>query len=191
MAETASITPSLAGRVWLKSIRHPDRNRVVTVADYGDIEHAMRSGIFPVEGRALPTGVEELAGGRDHVLVLATDNKQDEDHLAVTIRLGGVFFIHVPTVPGPGIEGNTLLPGSMYVMFGRPVKRRLGGVSRVHHHILPLVEVAAPGPDVVGTTITVAGLLELHGSIEALWAAYPTIRDLWAEIGSGESLLPI
>jgi hypothetical protein len=191
MSETASTTPSLAGRVWLKSISHPDRNRVVRVADYGDVEHADRSGIFPVEGRALPTGVEELAGGRDHVLVLATEAQADEDQLAVTLRLGGVFFIHVPTEAVTGIEGNTLLPGSMYVMIGRPVKRRLGGVSRVHHYILPLTEVTPPGPDVVGTTITVAGLIELHGSIEALWAAYPTIRDVWDEIGSGESLLPI
>src|SRR5690606_11379747 len=34
--ELDSITPSLAGRVWLKSIRYPGLNQPVTAAEYGD-----------------------------------------------------------------------------------------------------------------------------------------------------------
>jgi hypothetical protein len=189
--ESDSITPSLAGRVWLKSVAYPSANTVVTVADHGDIEHMTRNGVFYPSGGSQPIGVTDFAGGRDHTLVLATATQAEEDHLAVMIRLGGIFFLHVPTVAVAGREGNVLLPGSMHVMIGRSRKHRVGGVSDYHHHFLPLTEVEAPPPEVVGTTVTVAQLVAVHGTLAAVWAAYPTLRDLWDSIGSVDDLLPL
>jgi hypothetical protein len=189
--ESDSITPSLGGRVWLKSVPYTSANTEVTVSDYGDIEHVSRNHALYPSGGSLPIGMTDFAGGRDHVLVLATSTQAEEDHLAAMIRLGGIFFVHVPTVAVAGREGNVLLPGSMYVMIGRPRKHRVGGVSAHHHHFLPLTEVEAPGPEVVGTSATVGQLVAVHGSVPAVWAAYPTIRDLWDSIGSVDDLLPL
>lgn len=191
-AETGSIIASNNGLVILKSVRYPAQNIVVTVADYGDVEHDDRSAAFPIAGRALPTGVGELHGGRDHLLVLSTDVQAAQDHLDLMYRTGHVFYLQVPTVAAPRMPGNVQLPGSMYVQIGRPRKTRLSGVETIYHHTaLPLREVTPPGPDVVGTTLTIAGLVELHGTITSVWAAYPSIRDLWDEIGSLDSLVPI
>lgn len=190
-AETDSITPSLDGHPWLKSIKYPLQNTAVRVSDYGDIQNASRAAAFSVEGRALPTGVFELSGGRDHTLILRTTDQATEDHLKVMVRTGDWFYIHVPTVGVAGREGNLLLPGSMYVMMGTPTIHRIGGVSGEHLISLPLTEVTAPGPDVVGTTLTVGGLVALHGSVTSVWAAYPTIRDLWDTIGSLDDLVVI
>lgn len=191
MAETASITPSLNGRVWLKSVRYTSQNTAVTVADYEDVEHDPRSSVFPIAGRALPTGVTELHGGRNHVLHLRTKTQAEQDRLDVLIRTGDVFFLQVPTTAPAAIDGNLLLPGSMHVLIGRPVKHRIGGVSDEHLYSLPLTEVTPPGPDVVGTTLTLQGLWRLHGSWESVWAAYPTLRDMWDTIGSPEDLVTI
>lgn len=189
--ESDSITPSLAGEVWLKSVLYPSANTEVMVSDYGDVEHVTRNGAFLPSGGSLPIGVTDFAGGRDHVLVLATSTQAEEDHLAAMIRLGGIFFLHVPTVAVAGREGNVLLPGSMHVMIGRPRTHRVGEVSDYHHLFLPLTEVEAPSPETVGTTATVAQLVAVHGTVADVWAAYPTIRDLWDSIGSVDDLLPI
>lgn len=189
--EIDSITPSLAGQVWLKSVRYPLQNTAVRVSDYGDIQIPSRAAAFPVEGRALPTGVFELGLGRDHTLILRTTDQATEDHLKLMVRTGDWFYIHVPTVAANGQEGNLLLPGSMYVLMGTPTIHRIGGVSAQHLISIPLTEVTAPGPDVVGTTLTVGGLVALHGTVESVWAAYPTIRDSWDTIGSLDDLVVI
>jgi hypothetical protein len=191
MSETDSIVPSLDGRVWLKSIRHPALNAVVTVSDYSDVETPARSAAFAISGRSLPVGVDELHLGRDHVLDLRTASQAADDHLTVMLRTAGVLFLHVPTAAVAGRDGNVLLPGSMYVLAGTPRKHRVGGVSATQVFSIPLTEVNPPGPAVVGTTLTVGGLAQIHGTVESVWAAYPSIRDLWDTIGSLDDLVVI
>lgn len=189
MPETASITPSLAGRVFLKSIRHPFLNTPVRVSDYGDIESASHSAAFPVKGRSLPVAVTDLHGGRNHQLDLVTDSEADERRLDLMLRTAEVLFVHVPNVATPGAEGNVLLPGSMYVLVGPVIRHRIGGVSRFHRFSLPLAEVVPPGPDVVGGTLTWGTVMRLYGSWEALIAAHPSWLDLLQTVGSPEDLV--
>lgn len=186
--ETASITPSLAGQVWLKSVRYPLLNRVVTVADYGEVESPSRSVAFPVAGRSLPTGIGELHGGRNHLLVIASESPAEFAHLDLMSRVGGFFFVHVPTQAVSGLEGNLLLPGSMHVLLGTPRVVRLGGITRFQHIQLPLVEVNPPGPDVIGGTLTWQTIQRLYGSWTAVWAAHSSWRSIWDTIGSPEDV---
>jgi hypothetical protein len=186
--ETDSITPSLDGHVWLKSIEYPLLNVVVDVVDYTDPSYLDRNGIFLVEGRSLPTGAGELHGGRDHTLIVASDNAADDAHLDLMARVGRHFFIHVPTASVAGREGNLLLPGSMYVLVGRPVKHRLGGVTEYQHLALPLTEVNPPGPDVTGTTLTWDTIRRVYGDWTNTWAAHSAWRSVWDSIGDPEDL---
>src|SRR5690606_40180758 len=66
-------------------------------------------------------------------------------------RSGGVIFVHVPTSPPADLDGNRLLPGSMYAVARGWSVRRAGGVSDVQLFHLPLQEVRQPSADVVGT----------------------------------------
>jgi hypothetical protein len=189
MPETASITPSLGGRVWIKSVRHPFLNTAVTVSDYGDIDSASRSAAFPVAGRSLPTAVTDLHLGRDHLLDVIVDNDADDARLDLMLRTSEVLFIHRPNAAASGLEGNLLLPGSMHVLVGTVRKHRLGGVSRYQRYTLPLTEVNPPGPDVVGGTLTWGTVMALYGSWEAVVAAHSSWADLLETVGSPEDLV--
>ena len=187
---TTSITVDLDGRVWLKSIKHPNLNQIVTVADYGDIELAGRSFPVPISGRSLPVGLSEVAGGRDHPLVVATDNPAAEAKLMLSLRAGGVWFVHVPTDPPTGREGNALLPGSMHVLIDTARVHRLGGVSRYQHYVLPLRETAPPAPEIVGTTLAWETVKRLYGSWNAVWAAHQSWREVWDLIADPSDVVP-
>jgi hypothetical protein len=188
MSETDSIVPSLDGKVWLKSIRHPFLNTVVRVSDYGDVESLSRSVAFGVAGRSLPTAQTELHGGRDHPLDLVTATSADSSHLQLMLRTAEVLFVHVPAEGIAGREGNLLLPGSMYVLVGTPRRHRIAGVSAHELFSLPLTEVNPPGPDVVGGTLTWQTVLNLYGTWEAVLSAHPTWADLLAVVGDPEDL---
>jgi hypothetical protein len=191
MPEIESTTPSLAGEVWLKSVRYPFLNMIVSVSDYGDVEYASRSSAVPISGRSLPTAITDLHGGRDHALYLRTDNSADASHLELMLRTSEVLFLHVPAVGVTGRQGNTLLPGSMYMLAGRAVRHRIDGVSAHHLFTVPIIEVNPPGPDVVGGTLTWGTVLNLYGSWEALVSAHPTWADLLDTVGSPEDLVTL
>lgn len=188
---TTSILVDLDGRVWLKSVKHPNLNTIVTVADYGDLNLTSRSVGLPISGRSLPVGISDLHGGRNHPLVVATETPAQEAKLSLSLRAGGVWFVHVPTDPPVGREGNALLPGSMHVLIDTARVHRLGGVSRFQHYILPLMEVAEPEPEVVGTTLTWETVKRLYGSWTAVWAAHSSWRSLWDTIGDPADVVAV
>lgn len=182
--EQDSITPSLAGQVWLKSIRFSFLNQVVRVADYSDIDRPGRIGVFPVTGRSTPIAVTDVRGSRAWSIDLITETNDEDRTLELSIMASGTWFLHVPTT-----TGNALLPGSMYAVAGQVRKHRIGGVSDLNRYTLELVEVAPPGPDVVGTTMTWGTVANLYGSWGALLAANPTWGDLLSTVGSPEDLV--
>lgn len=167
-------------RLWLKSVRHPMLSLPVTPASHGDVALVQRGEGFHAAGRALPTAVVDLPGGRDHVLNLRTDDRAGEDALMLRLRVESLWFVHVPGM-GPLAE---LLPGSMHVrMAGAPVKHRLGEVTAWNVFSLPLQEVTAPAPQIVPTLLTVGTVWARHGTVAEVWSAYPTLRDLWDTVG--------
>jgi hypothetical protein len=182
---TTQITVTLED-VWIKSVRYPMLNTRVTPADYGDVALAARAAALPISGRSLPLGVSDLPGGRDHLLVLGTGSVAEDDRLTLVLRVAKRVFVHVPTDADLGVS---LLPGSMHALHGPVTKHRIGGVSAYHNFFLPLTEVAPPGPNVVATDLTIGTVINIYGSITALWAAHPTIRTLWDTVGSPDDLL--
>lgn len=182
--EIASITPSLAGQVWLKSIDHPSLNQVVTVSDYADIERPARVGIFPIAGRSAPVATTDIRGVRRWAIDLVTNDDDADRKLELAIMGTGVIFLHVPTT-----TGNALLPGSMHAVAERMLKHRIGGVSDHNRFTLELTEVTPPGPDVIGTTLTWRTVARLYGSWDALLGAHPDWLDLLATVGDPDDLV--
>jgi hypothetical protein len=190
MPEIESITPSLAGEVWLKSVRYPFLNQAVTVDDVQPVDREARMGIFPVRGRSAPVGMIDVRASRAYILTLLTKTDTAHRKLDLTLMAGDVFFLHVPPT-------RRILPGSMFVAIGTVTKHRVdqklpaGVADPWFRFTLPLVELAAPGPDVVGGTLTWGTVLNLYGSWEALVSAHPTWADLLDTVGSPEDLVTL
>jgi hypothetical protein len=182
-----SITPVLTS-VWWKSIRYPFLNRPVRVGDYPQIERQFRGALHSVQGRSLPVAVTDIRSGRAWTLTLVTRTLEQARDMDLVIMANQVMFLHVPRETVEHCERVSAVPGGYYTI-GTSVQRRPIPGSQSYIWTLPLTEVAAPGPDIVGTTMTWGTVYNLYGTWEALLASNPTWLDLWAIVGSPEDLV--
>lgn len=181
--EAGNITPSLAGQVWLKSIWFPSQNRTLyRVLDHQrGIDRGARGGMHYVEGRSAPTSAVDARASRQFLLTVQVEDQDAADEMDRILAAGKVFFLHAAsTLAGKVPEG--------YVVIADSVQRRPSTNNRWTFD-LPCTVVQPPGPDVVGATMTVGQLVAIHGTVEAVWAAYPDIRALWDSIGSLDDLV--
>ena len=180
MPQTTSITPSLDGRVWLKSIRHPMLNRAVNIGDVEGGGRGARAGVHPVQGRSAPIVVSDVRASQQFTITLRTATLEEARDLDLVIASGNSFFIHVPA--------GSQVPGG-YVTIGDTGLDRFGPVSTRRRWPLPCTVAAAPAPGVVGTTLTWGTVQALYGSWEQLLASNPTWLDLLATVGSPDDLV--
>lgn len=172
--ETASLTPTLS-RVWLKSIARPFLNREVTVVDYSDVERAARGGVFDIVGRSLPISVSDVRVGRSYTLEVLTTTADEERNLDLFLASGDPVFVHVP--------GSSMVPGGYYTI-GDTSARRHSRTSLKRVFALPLREIAAPGPDVVGAASTYQTVLDNYATYQAVVNAHATYESILTLIGS-------
>lgn len=177
--QTANITPVL-DRIWLKSVQRPFLNRAVTVVEWSEEERPSRAAAFAVVGRTLEIGVTDVAGGIVFTLDLYAANRQDAQTLDYIRASGDILYLHTPA--GCEIPG-----GHVCVDTSSSRRPRPRGSSRVFS--LPLRQCAAPGPDVVGTTVTWQSVLNLYPSWAALLAANPTWADLLARVAAPSEVI--
>jgi hypothetical protein len=171
-SQTGSITPSLSGQVWLKFIGHPFLNQVVDA--YGDINvtRRARNAVFPVVGRSAPVGVTDVRAGREFNLLVKTLTAEAHRNLDFAVLGGDPVFVHAPP--------DNPIP-TMYAVIGDTQDDQ--PVPGTHFWTLPLTEVAAPVPEVVGTTITYQGVINAYTSYTALLAGETDYADLLLNIG--------
>lgn len=192
MPETASITPSLAGEVWLKNIRWPFLNRVIHVQTWGGVSRGSRATAHDIEGRSVPIAVGNLRGSRAFTLTCLTgdvfdplvDPLVEARNIDLTLAAGHEFFVHVPVTRA--------VPGG-YVMIDTTEEDRhpRAGDNATRSFVLPCKVIAEPGPDVIGGTMTYAGMLALYGGYNAMintGLPYQALLDL---MGSPEDLVVI
>lgn len=181
-AETASLIPSLGGQVWLKSIRHPFLNRKITVTDFSDVERPARGGLFDVKGRSVPVEVSDVRGSQRFTIDLKTETLTESRDLDLMVASGGPMFVHVPA--------DCPVPGG-YVALGDTGQRRptRSAKSPRRYITLPCTVIAAPGPDVVGGTMTWGAVLNLYADWNNLLASNPTWADLLADVASLDDLV--
>ncbi|MEU5939411.1 carbohydrate binding domain-containing protein [Micromonospora sp. NPDC047548] len=170
---SGSITPAIGG-VWLKSVSRPFLNRKVTVLDYSDVERPSRAGVFDVIGRSFPVAVNDVRGSRRWTLEVLTETLGDARELDLVLASGDPMLVHVPA--GVGVPGG-------YVVIGDTTQRRTGRRSTRRVFELPCTEIAAPGPDVVGATVTCQTVLTTYPTCAAVLAAHDTCLSLMELIG--------
>lgn len=173
------ITPTLDG-VWLKSIARPFLNRKVSVSRVGDVKRASRAGVFDIIGRSHPLAVNDVRGSRRWDMIVRAETLDEAELLDLIVASGDTLLIHTPA-------GSTV-PGG-YVTVGETTEKRFGPVNPLRHLALPCQEVAAPGPDVIGSTSTCTTVLNTYATCDDVLAAHATIADLLELIGDPEEVL--
>lgn len=172
-------------QVWLKSIGRPFLNRPIDcVLNPTPIVRRARNGINPIVNRSYPVAVTDLRSSREVPLQLVTQTTQERQDLDLLLASGDPVFVQTPLAyPLP----------TMYAVIGdtaeaRPVRnRRCDNDWRLWD--LPLTEVAAPGPDVVGSTSTWQTVINTYTT----WADVMTAHSSWASvlelIGDGSEVI--
>ncbi|MGW3619489.1 carbohydrate binding domain-containing protein [Micromonospora arida] len=171
---SGSITPTLDG-VWIKSVARPFLNRQVTVVDHTAVERRGRAGVFDVVGRSFPVSVSDVRGSRRWELEVMTETRDEAEDFDLLLASGDVLLIHVPAASD--------VPGG-YVAVGDTSERRRARKSIARVFSLSCVEVAAPGPDVVGATSNWQTVLNNYATWQDVLNAHATWQDLLELIGS-------
>lgn len=168
--QSNTITPSI-DRVWLKSVTRPFLNMAVTVQDYTSPSRRSRAGLFEVPGRSYPVRVGDVASSRSWATTVLTRDLTEARSLEYLVQSGDVVYVQVPA----GFD----IPGG-FVGLGDMTRERFSRTLADDRRLftLPMTEVAAPPPNVVGFTATWAGIIAEFGTWADVVAAFPT----WADV---------
>lgn len=175
-----SITPDLAG-FWLTSTMRSFLNLAPRVVDFGEPSRVARGGSNYVAGRTLPIGQVELSGAREWPLTIRVPTLAAARNLEYVIASGDVFYLQTPA--------DCPIPFGYYRIGDMAARRAIprGGAVRLFE--LPLVECAAPGPDVATASATWASVIALYGTWPDVVAAQATWEDLLEIIGDPSEVI--
>lgn len=182
--EISSITPVIDG-VWLKDITKPFLNRELgCIPNQSPITRRARNGIFPIVGRTFPVAVTDIRLARELEIEVITQTTTEWEELDLIMATGDIFFIQTP----PGDPLPTMYVAVNDTSMRRPLRsRRCGNDWRVF--TLPLVEVAAPTSDVVGSLGTWQTVINTYATWADVLAAHSTWASLLTLIGSTDEII--
>jgi hypothetical protein len=141
-----------------------------------------RTGVFDIIGRSFPVAVNDVRKSRRWPLLLQTVTADERDMLTLLFASGDVILIQTPAACA------NLVPTG-YVS--------VGDVDQSWHplrpltvtHAAPVIEVAEPGPDVVGAAQTWATVLATYASWSAVLAAHADWADLLTLVGDPSEVI--
>jgi hypothetical protein len=145
--------------VWIKFIAAPASNRRVILHDWSDISHEARNVLHQVRGRPDPIAVTDVHSAGSMTVEVITTSRADREALRSSLRQGAPVFFQTP---------DSIECPSMYAVVGSFSVRRLSRESVRSMFTIPLTEVAAPPPSVVGVAVTWASLVERYASWQEL-----------------------
>lgn len=185
--QTATIIPALAGEcgtsgMWLKSIARPFLNRKVNVIFRPDtqVTRPARAGVFNVVGRTFPVAVNTVRGSRRWTMFIRTNTVADADELDLILASGDTLLVQGPA-------GCVLETGYVTVGDVTNIRHPLRPLKRLWE--LPMVEVAQPGPDVVGALGTWQTVLNTYATWADVIAANATWADLLTLVGDPSEVI--
>lgn len=177
---TAGITQDL-DVVWVKVPAIPYLNQPVVVADRSEITRRSRAALFDVKGRSFPVAVGDIASSQAFTLELITNTPAEERDMDYLFASGEVIFLQKPL----GVEH---FPGG-YFSVGDVSRETTLRASPRRVWTVPLTEVAAPGPDVIGSSYTWTSVVNQYASWTALMAANATWTALLNRTGTPSDVI--
>lgn len=169
-----SITPDLAGEWWLKHIRYPFLNMIVTPSDVGDVSRPSMSGVFNIVGSSLPVVVSLPRASAQWNLTVTTADLDELDALNALLATGDVLLLQVPS--GSIIRGG-------YFSAGDCAETRNTVPSEQRWVTIPLTEAAAPAATVTGTTAIWQSVIDDYADWSSVVTALPTWADVIQLVG--------
>lgn len=176
--DTAAITPAIT-RVWVKAMTRPFLNRAVVVQDYSEVDRPTRVGVHEVIGRTLPVVTTDVASSRRWTMTLLASVAEART-LDLIVASGDPLLIQVPD--------DCDVPGGYVTVFGAKTSRPARRSAR-RLVTWDLVEVAAPGPDILGATVTWATVTARYATWTDLLAGHATWAGLLELIGDPEEVI--
>lgn len=170
-----SITPDLAGQWWLKHIRYPFLNMIITPSDVGDVSRPSMSGTFNIVGSSLPVVVSLPRASAQWSLTVATADLDELAALNALLATGDVLLLQVPS-------GSIIAGG--YFAAGDTAETRNTVPSQQRWVTIPLTEAAAPDPSVTGTTAIWQTVIDTYATWSDVAAAVSTWQDVLSLVGS-------
>ncbi len=185
MSAVASVTPAVTV-IWIKSVNRPFLNismpsgctnhlfgstPIEMLADISPVIRRARSGVFPIINRTYAVAVNDIRTGREWNIQIRTFTEAALQSVDFLFASGDVLLIQVPTGCAESVEHGYITAMDM-------------GYTRHHRYRhravwdIPVVEVAAPGPDIIYAETTWQTVINLYGSWAAVMAANPT----WAAV---------
>jgi hypothetical protein len=191
VANQDSITPSLAGQVWLKSVQHPFLNRPVHVQTWGGVGRPGRSSVFDTVGNSAPVSRGDVRGSRGWSMTIITGDIFDSEVEALEqardfdliLATGDIFFVHVPPdrgVPGGYVDILNETNEDRYPRKGEDGTRTFELSCKVMRQ---------PAPEIIGGTMTYDALLNLYGGYNNAAAANATNNALLNLMATPEDLV--
>lgn len=178
---TTSITQDL-DQVWLKVPAAPFLNQPVNVYDRSEMTRPSRAGVFPIVGRSFPVMVGDVAGSQSYTLQLLTDTFAEERNLDFLFASGEVVYVQLPST----VE---FMPGGYFASVGNVSRAPVSKVSASRIWDVPLTEIAAPGPAVVGSAYTWTSTLNEYATWSDVIADNATWADLLQRTGSPSDVI--
>jgi len=168
--------------VWLKVPAAPFMNREVTVTAADQRARKSRTSVFDIVGRSYPVAVSDIRSSMSFTATLKTFTYEEEQTLDYILQSGEVLFFQLPL-------GNTCMP-SGYFAAGDVTWGPAASAARPERlWNIPLTEVAAPGPDVVGSTYTWTSVIADYATWTAVLAANATWSALLARTGTPSDVI--
>lgn len=170
--------------VWLKVPAAPYLNTPVNVLDRSEITRRSRAGVFDIVGRSTPVMVGDVASSRAYTLMLQTDTAAEKSNLDYLFASGEVVFVQVPA-------GTEYIPAG-YFSAGDSSEvpyDKGGDVAPKRKWSVPLTEVAAPGPEVVGSAYTWTSVVADYASWTTLIADNASWSVLLQRTGSPSDVI--
>lgn len=179
-SEIGSITPMLDSP-WLKSVARPFLNQPIEFGgDQLPIQRPPRGGVFDIVGRSLPVAVTDVRGSKRYTVVLRTETDQQADNLDLILASGDVLFTH---------GSQCRVPSGVYWYVGMVDELEPIPEDEWQLTTAEVVEVAAPGPDIVGATSTCQTVLNLYATCADVLAAFATCADLLELVGDPSEVI--
>jgi hypothetical protein len=157
---------------WLKSMSRPFLNTAVKVQDVSDIVAPARSQVYRVVGRSAGIAVSDVRAGREFTIVVPTEDIASEQRIRYLVAAGDPLYLQMPS----GLE-ESLIPTGYYEV-GNVARELAMRRNPRRYWTLPLTEVVAPGPDIVGATVTWATVIATYAS----WNAVMTAKATWQDV---------
>lgn len=167
---------------WLKSLARPFLNRTVQVIHRPDITvtRPARTGIFEIVDRSVPIAISTVRGSRRWTMYVRTTTADDAEAMNLLLASGDTLLVQAPS--SCAIETG-------YVSVGDVATTRHPLRPQKRLYTMPLTEVAAPGPDVVGSLGTWQTVLNTYATWADVLAANLTWADLLELIGDPSEVI--